>query len=228
MLALIIIKQLLTQHEVSLYRQQLQQVVWHDGKNTAMGMAAAVKRNGQADPTDQTVQQLANKLLSKFGHNAQVISAALPHCIFPPCFNRYSESETYGLHVDAAIMRLPDNQVMRSDMSMTTFLSAPDEYDGGALVINTEFGTQTVKLNAGDAVLYSSGTLHKVTPVTSGTRYAAITWIQSMVQDAQLRETLYQLDQAIQSLSQQGSTSREELDRLHHVYHNLIRLYAQV
>uniref|UniRef100_A0A486XX96 Iron-uptake factor PiuC n=1 Tax=Rheinheimera sp. BAL341 TaxID=1708203 RepID=A0A486XX96_9GAMM len=225
---MIIIKQLLNPDEVSLFRQQLQQARWHDGKNTAMGMAAAVKRNGQADPTDPQVQQLANQLLSKFGHNTQIISAALPQRIFPPCFNRYSESETYGLHVDAAIMRLPGNEVMRSDMSMTTFLSAPDEYDGGELIIQTQFGIQTVKLNAGDAVLYSSGSLHKVSPVTVGTRLAAITWIQSLIPDSQMRETLYQLDQSIQSLMQYEAISREELDRLHHVYHNLIRQQAQL
>lgn len=226
---MIIIKQLLSPDEVNLFRQQLQQARWQDGKNTAMGMAATVKRNGQADPSDPQVLQLANILLTKLGHNTQVVSAALPQRIFPPCFNRYSEQQTYGLHVDAAIMRIPgSSEVMRSDMSMTTFLSAPDEYDGGELVINTEFGQQQVKLSAGDAVLYSSATLHKVTPVTAGTRYAAITWIQSMVQDAQLRDTLYQLDQTIQSLIQQGSASREALDRLHHVYHNLIRQHAQL
>jgi PKHD-type hydroxylase len=225
----IIIKQLLSPDEVSLFRQQLEQARWQDGKSTAMGMAATVKRNGQADPTDPQVQQLANTLLAKFGHNTQVVSAALPQRIFPPCFNRYSEQQTYGFHVDAAIMRIPgSNEVMRSDLSMTTFLSAPDEYDGGELVINTEFGQQQVKLAAGDAVLYSSGTLHKVTPVTAGTRYAAITWLQSMVQDSQLRDTLFQLDQAIQSLTQNQAVSRQELDRLHQVYHNLIRQYAQL
>ena len=226
---MIIIKQLLSPDEVSLFRKQLQQARWQDGKSTAMGMAATVKRNGQADPTDPQVQQLANTLLAKFGHNTQVVSAALPQRIFPPCFNRYSESETYGFHVDAAIMRIPgSNEVMRSDMSMTTFLSAPDEYEGGELVINTEFGQQIVKLNAGDAVLYSSGSLHKVSPVTSGTRLAAITWIQSLIPDSQMRETLYQLDQSIQSLMQNDAISREELDRLHHVYHNLIRQQAQL
>lgn len=226
---MIIIKQLLSPDEVSLFRKQLQQARWQDGKSTAMGMAATVKRNGQADPTDPQVQQLANTLLAKFGHNTQVVSAALPQRIFPPCFNRYSESETYGFHVDAAIMRIPgSNEVMRSDMSMTTFLSAPDEYEGGELVINTEFGQQIVKLNAGDAVLYSSGSLHKVSPVTAGTRLAAITWIQSLIPDSQMRETLYQLDQSIQSLMQNDAISREELDRLHHVYHNLIRQQAQL
>nr|WP_255604597.1 Fe2+-dependent dioxygenase [Rheinheimera maricola] len=224
----IIINQLLSADEVSMFRQQLQHARWLDGKNTAMGMAAAVKRNGQADATDSSVQKLANQLLSKFGHNAELISAALPQRIFPPCFNRYSESETYGLHVDGAIMRLPGNEVMRSDLSITTFLSEPEEYSGGELIIHTPFGQQSVKLAAGDAVLYNSGSLHRVSPVTAGTRLAAISWIQSMVADVQMRETLYQLDQSIQSLMHNDAVARDELDRLHHVYHNLIRQHAEV
>lgn len=225
---MLLIKQLLTTKEVSEYRAVLQQVPWLDGKATAMGMAAAVKRNGQADPNCADIKHLANQLLLKFGTNAQVVAAALPHRIFPPCFNRYAQGETYGFHVDAAIMRLPDNQIMRSDMSMTTFLSAPDEYIGGELVIQTPYGQQQIKLNAGDAVLYPSGSLHKVNPVTEGQRLAAITWIQSLIPDYAMRESLYELDQSIQALQQNSAVDRAELDRLHHVYHNLIRQHSQV
>jgi PKHD-type hydroxylase len=224
----VVIKQLLTAQEVSAFRSTLRQVPWNDGKATAMGMAAAVKQNGQADAADSQVQQLANRLLAKFGNTPQLMSAALPQRIFPPCFNCYAQGETYGLHVDAAIMRMPNHDILRSDLSMTTFLSAPDEYRGGELVINTEFGEQSVKLEAGDAVLYSSGSLHKVQPVTSGQRFAAITWIQSLIPDARLRDSLYQLDQAIQALLPNPAIAREQLDRLHHVYHNLIRQYAAV
>jgi PKHD-type hydroxylase len=111
---------------------------------------------------------------------------------------------------------------------MTTFLSEPDEYQGGELIISTEFGEQKVKLAAGDAVLYPSSSLHRVTPVTEGERLAAITWIQSLVSDSAMRDTLYQLDQSIQTLVNNPAISREELDRLHHVYHNLIRQHSQV
>ena len=115
---------------------------------------------------------------------------------------------------------------MRSDMSMTLFLSEPGEYEGGELLIKTEFGEQKVKPRAGDAVTYPSGSLHMVTPVTSGVRLAAITWMQSLVPDTPMREILFELDQNIQQLSANDTVSREQLDSLHHVYHNLIRKNA--
>ncbi|WP_412972127.1 Fe2+-dependent dioxygenase [Glaciecola sp. MF2-115] len=226
---MVLIEQLLSKQEVREYRQTLDQVPWNDGKGTAMGMAASVKQNGQADANNEEVINLTNRLLAKFGNTPKLISAALPHRIFPPCFNRYLQGETYGFHVDAAIMRMPNsNEVLRSDMSMTTFLSEKDEYEGGELVIQTESGEQRIKLNAGDAVLYPSSTLHQVTPVTKGIRVAAITWMQSLVPDAHMRETLFSLDQSIQALLANPAVTREELDRLHHVYHNLIRQQSQV
>ncbi|WP_100642027.1 Fe2+-dependent dioxygenase [Alteromonas facilis] len=226
---MVLIEQLLTQKEVDSIRQHLDQAPWLDGKGTAMGMAAAVKENGQADPSHSLVQQLANQLLGIYGQSQKLVSAVLPHKIFPPCFNRYTQGESYGFHVDGAIMRLPHSQeVLRSDMSMTLFLSEPDEYEGGELVIQTEFGEQRVKPRAGDAVTYPSSSLHQVTPVTSGTRLAAITWMQSLVSDTHIREVLFELDQTIQSLMQNEQIPRQQLDSLHHVYHNLIRKHASV
>jgi PKHD-type hydroxylase len=226
---MVLVEQLLTKDEVAQFRHKLSQVPWTDGKGTAMGMAADVKQNAQADTNHQEVQRLSNSLLSKLGNSPQVVSAALPNRIFPPCFNRYSEGETYGFHVDAAIMRMPNShEVLRSDMSMTTFLSEPDEYQGGELIISTEFGEQKIKLAAGDAILYPSNSLHRVTPVSQGERVAAITWIQSLVADAAMRDTLYQLDQSIQTLVNNPAISRQEVDKLHHVYHNLIRQNSQV
>jgi PKHD-type hydroxylase len=226
---MVLIEQLLTKDEVAQFRHKLYQAPWIDGKGTAMGMAADVKQNAQADANHSDIQTLSNLLLSKLGNSPQVVSAALPNRIFPPCFNRYSQGETYGYHVDAAIMRMPNShEVLRSDISMTTFLSEPDEYQGGELIISTEFGEQKVKLAAGDAVLYPSSSLHRVTPVTEGERLAAITWIQSLVSDSAMRDTLYQLDQSIQTLVNNPAICREELDRLHHVYHNLIRQHSQV
>ncbi|MCG9697595.1 Fe2+-dependent dioxygenase [Shewanella sp. Isolate11] len=226
---MIVIEQILSAEEVQHYRQQLVDVPWLDGRKTAMGMAASVKNNNQADSEDAKVRQLANQLLARIGNVPKVVSAALPHKIFPPCFNRYSESEQYGFHVDAAIMRIPGtNDVLRSDMSMTVFLSDPEEYQGGELIIATEFGEQQIKLPAGYAVLYPSSSLHRVTAVTQGERIAVITWMQSMVSDSGLRQNLYQLDQSIQSLINQGNTERAELDNLHNVYHNLIRQFTQI
>lgn len=226
---MVVIEKVLSKDEVNSFRQKLANADWQDGRSTAMGMAASVKNNNQANPNDEVVSLLANTLLARFGELPKIMSAALPHKIFPPCFNRYSEQETYGYHVDAAIMRLPNSQeVMRSDLSMTTFLSSPSDYEGGELIIATEFGEQQIKLPAGYAVLYPSSSLHQVTPVTKGERVAAITWIQSMVADVSLRQNLYQLDQTIQTLIKQGQTDRKALDNLHNVYHNLIRQFSQI
>lgn len=226
---MVVINGLLAANEVHTFRSTLGDVPWQQGAKTAMGMAADVKHNAQADAQHPQVRELANALLMRLGENMPFTSAALPHRIFPPCFNRYAQGETYGFHVDAAIMRIPETaDVLRSDVSATVFLSEPDEYEGGELVIATELGEQVIKLPAGSAVVYPSGTLHKVTPVTAGERYAAITWIQSLVPSAEKRATLFQLDQAIQSLVQSGRAEREQLDALHHVYHNLIRENAEL
>ena len=226
---MVVIENMLSSEEVALYRKVFQDFPWQDGKSTAMGMAASVKQNNQADPTDSRVQQLSNEVLNRIGSTPKLVSAALPQRIFPPVFNRYQQSETYGYHVDAAVMRIPGTpDVLRSDVSMTLFFSEPDEYEGGELVIATEFGEQKVKLPAGSAVVYPSSSLHKVTAVTKGERIAAITWMQSMVADISLRQTLYELDQTIQTLIARQNTNREELDRLHNVYHNLIRQFASV
>ena len=226
---MIIIDNLLSAEQVRQYRSLLATVPFNDGKSTAMGMAADVKNNGQAEGAHPQVQQLANALLSTLGNNSHVVSAALPQRIFPPCFNRYSESQTYGYHVDAAIMRIPNtNDVLRSDMSMTVFLSDKDDYEGGELVIQTGFGEQRIKCDAGSAILYPSSSLHKVTPVTKGERLAAITWIQSMVSDQHIRKTLFDLDRSIQSLVNNQHIERAEIDQLHHVYHNLIRQFSAV
>ena len=226
---MVIIEQLLTKQEVAEYRSKLNHLPWSDGSETAMGMASLVKNNSQADASNRGVQDLANLLLARIGETPTIISAALPHKIFPPCFNRYCENETYGFHVDAAIMRVPrTNEVLRSDVSMTVFLSEPDEYEGGELVIATEFGEQRVKLAAGQAVVYPSSSLHKVTPVTQGQRVAAITWMQSMVADQTIRQNLYQMDKNIQSLIESDNTPRQALDGLHNVYHNLVRSFSHI
>jgi len=226
---MVVIEKILAKSEVNTFRQTLNSANWLDGKSTAMGMAANVKNNYQADPNDKLVVELTNILLSKMGHSPKLVSAALPHKIFPPCFNKYGKGETYGYHVDAAIMRLPDRQdVIRSDVSMTVFLSEPDEYEGGELVVATDFGEQRVKLKAGDAVVYPSSSLHQVTPVQSGERMAAICWMQSMIADSNVRKTLFDLDSTIQGCIAKEQVDREELDKLHNVYHNLIRHFTHI
>ncbi len=226
---MVVIEQLLSPQEVLSFREALESVPWDDGSNTAMGMAASVKQNQQAPTKNPTVHQLTNRLLARIGESPGIISAALPQRIFPPCFNLYQNGGEYGFHVDAAIMRIPESQdVLRSDVSMTVFLSEPESYQGGELIISTDFGEQSVKLKAGQAVVYPSSSLHKVTPVIKGKRLAAITWMQSLVADATLRHTLRELDASIQSLIAKQSADRQDLDRLHKVYHNLIRQNAEV
>jgi PKHD-type hydroxylase len=225
---MIVTEQLLSAKELQYFQTTLSDVSWDDGTATAMGMSASVKSNLQATNSDPKVRELANRLLAKIGECLTILSAALPQRIFPPCFNLYQDSGEYGYHVDAAIMRIPESQeVLRSDVSMTVFLTDPDRYDGGELVIATEFGEQKVKLKAGHAVVYPSSSLHKVTAVTKGKRLAAITWMQSLVADVNLRTTLRELDISIQNLLSQNTAEREDLDRLHNVYHNLVRQFSQ-
>ena len=172
---------------------------------------------------------LANELLSRYGNHARFVSAGMPEKIHMPRFNRYGPGETYGEHVDGSIMPMPHRGgVMRTDLASTLFLSDPDEYDGGELAIETRFGLQHVKLAAGSLVLYPASSLHRVMPVARGERIAAICWIQSMIRDEHLRSTLFDLDESIQRLTQSAGVDRDELLRLSGVYHNMVRMFAEV
>ncbi len=225
---LLIINEFLSKEELHYMQQQAKQALWEDGTKSAFGVAKNVKNNSQASLDSNNGLQLSNFLLSKMGNHPQFVSAVLPHRIFPPRVNRYEKDQQYGFHVDAAIMSIPGTQeVLRSDVSITVFLNEPQEYDGGELTIEGAFGTQQVKLKAGDAVVYPSASLHSVSTVTRGYRLAAISWIQSMIPDSNIREQLYHLDQSIQNLHQ-SDNHKSELNRLSNVYHNLIRHFAQL
>ncbi|MXP41630.1 Fe2+-dependent dioxygenase [Altererythrobacter soli] len=224
---LIVIEQVLDRDEVAAMRELLDAAAWVDGAQTAGSRSVAVKQNLQLDRADPLAGELGNTILRKLGHNALFISASLAETIFPPMFNLYQNGGHYGTHVDSALMRMPDaNRTIRSDLSATLFLSDPADYDGGELVIEDAYGGQGVKLAAGDMVLYPSSSLHQVTPVTRGQRIAAILWLQSAVADTQARSMLFDLDQSIQSLSVGRTKDDPDLDRLIHVYHNLLRRWA--
>jgi PKHD-type hydroxylase len=226
---MLVLEQFLDPVEVAEFRQQLEGASWRDGVATAGGLNAHAKQNAQTDPGCGIASTLANRLLKKMGHHPTFVSACLPHQIFPPVFNRYQVGNAYDSHVDAAIMQMPfGGQVLRSDVSMTLFLSPVDDYEGGELEIEGAFGAQEVRLDAGDAVIYPSSSLHRVKPVTRGERLAAITWIQSLVRDADARSMLFDLDQSIQALTNAKQTDQAELLRLSSVYHNLIRRMADV
>ena len=226
---LIVIDDLLDAAEVDQFRKKLSGGAWIDGAQTAGSRSIAVKQNLQLDRNDPLGIELGNTILGKLGRNPLFVSAALAEKIWPPVFNCYQDGGHYGTHVDSALMRMPETGLtIRSDLSATLFLSDPDEYDGGELVIEDQYGGQAVKLAAGDMVLYPSSSLHQVTPVTRGQRICAITWMQSAVADAGARSMLFDLDQSIQALAKGRASDDEHIDRLIHVYHNLIRRWAQV
>jgi PKHD-type hydroxylase len=166
-------------------------------------------------------------ILAALGASPLFIAAALPLKIFPPLFNSYAGGQAFGTHVDNAVrIQKETNFRVRSDLSMTVFLEAPEDYDGGELTVETPFGVQQVKLPAGHAVLYPSSSLHRVEPVTRGRRVASFFWIQSMIRDDAARASLFDLDQAIQTLGATVGQSDPSIIRLTGVYHNLLRRWA--
>lgn len=224
---LISIEGVLTKDEVAACRQRLDSAQWIDGAATAGALARSRKSNQQLDDNDPVALALGEDILKRLRPNALFISAALPSKIFPPRFNRYADGGTYGAHVDSALMRLPRGDVtIRSDLSATLFLSEPDEYDGGELEIEGVFGVQSVKLEAGDLILYPSSSLHRVTPVTRGARIASFFWVESFVADEGERTLLFDLDQSIQGITPLVHPGDENLLRLTGVYHNLLRRWA--
>lgn len=225
---LIVIEALLSQDEVAAMRARLADAQWVNGAATAGSRSVAVKQNLQVPYTDPVGRELGETILARLGQNAEFVSASLAETIWPPVFNLYQDGGHYGTHSDAALMRLADqNLTLRSDLSATIFLSDPDSYDGGELLIEESFGAQAAKLNAGDMVLYPSGSLHQVTPVTRGQRICAITWMQSAVAGGEARALLYDLDQSIRALAPGRPADDPDIDRLIHVYHNLVRRWAK-
>lgn len=224
---LTMIEGVLDAEEVRRFRAKLADAAWVDGAQSAGSRSVAVKQNLQLDRTDPLGIELGQTILRKLGKHPLFASATLAERIWSPVFNCYQNSGHYGTHVDSALMRSPE-LALRSDLSATLFLSEPEDYDGGELVIEGEFGGQAIKLAAGDMILYPSSSLHQVTPVTRGSRICAITWIQSAVADASARAMLFDLDQSIQSLSADRADDDPDIDRLIHVYHNLVRRWAAV
>lgn len=226
---LTIIEKILDAQEVRDFRQKLATAEWSDGAESAGTRSVKVKQNLQLARQNQLAVELGHVILRKLGNDPLFVSASLAEKIWPPIFNLYQDGGHYGTHSDAALMRLPEaNMTIRSDLSATLFLSEPDEYDGGELVIEEHYGAQPVKLAAGDMILYPSSSLHQVTPVTRGQRICAITWMQSAVADASAREMLFDLDQSIQALAPDRPDDDPDIDRLIHVYHNMLRRWASV
>ncbi len=217
---------LLTADEVREARVLLIGAEWEDGRRTAGHRAQGVKRNEQLPPDRPEAQQLGAMIGERLMCNPTFVAGALPLRVMPPRFNRYAGNGHYGAHVDNAIFPVPGTNIsVRSDVSMTIFLSEPDSYDGGELIIQDVFGEQVVKLPAGDAVLYPGSSLHRVTPVTRGERLASFLWAQSLVPQHHRRRMLYDLDLSIQALGT-DHPDHAAVDSLTNIYHNLLREWS--
>lgn len=218
---------LFSAEDVRAMRVLLEGADWQDGRSTAGHRAARVKRNLQLPLDHAVARDLGTRIVERLGQTPLFIAATLPLRVLPPRFNRYEGGRSYGAHIDNAIFPIPGAaERVRSDISSTVFLSDPAEYDGGDLVIEDTFGAQTVKLSAGDLIVYPGSSLHHVTPVTRGTRYAAFFWTQSLVRADAQRRTLFDLDTAIQSLAG-DHPDHVAIDALTGVYHNLMRQWAE-
>ena len=224
---LIAIPDVLNADELAHFRRVMAAAEWVDGNHTSGAQAALAKRNRQLPETGDAAIELSRLVLGALSRSSLFIAAALPAQIYPPLFNRYGVGERFGTHVDNAIRaRRGTDFRIRTDLSATLFLTAPDEYDGGELVIEGQFGAQRVKLPAGHMVLYPSSSLHRVTEVTRGERIASFLWMQSMVRDEGARRLLFELDSAIQKLAGRLGQDDAEVVALTGIYHNLLRRHA--
>lgn len=225
---LIRIPQLLTPPEVAHCRQVLEAAQWIDGRATAGEQSAKAKLNLQVPETSPQARELGELVMRALGRSPTFTSAALPLRVYPPMFNRYDTGMTFRAHVDNAIRHVPGGGRLRTDVSSTLFLTPPEEYDGGELVIEDTYGTQAVKLNAGDLVLYPATSLHSVTPVTRGSRWGCFFWTQSMVKDDGQRRLLYELDNGIRQTRADLPDDHPGVLSLTAAYHNLLRQWVEM
>ena len=219
----------LSGNELAEVRRLVLDGAWEDGKATAGQQSELAKRNLQLPTSCPNAQAAGEIVLSALGNNGLFMSAALPQRVFPPLFNRYDANSGHGFdnHVDNAIRYLPDRSGrIRTDLSATLFLSDPDSYDGGELIVEDTYGEHAVKLPAGDMVLYPSTSLHRVEPVTRGSRVASFFWIQSMIRDDGQRTLLLEMDAAIRTLASNLGDKDPSIVSLTGTYHNLLRRWA--
>jgi PKHD-type hydroxylase len=218
--------------QVAEARQILDAAEWVDGRVTAGHQSAQAKHNLQIPEGHPAARQLGEMILKALGRSPLFFAAALPLHVFPPLFNRYSGGHSFGTHVDNAIRQLPGSPLrIRTDLSATLFLTDPEEYDGGELIVEDTYGGKSVKLPAGHMVLYPATSLHHVRPVTRGARTSSFFWIQSMVRDDGRRSLLLDLDRGIQRLGRDlpgQPAAQQAAVQLTGVYHNLLRQWAEV
>jgi PKHD-type hydroxylase len=216
----------LNAEELSVVSDLIAKARFVDGKLSAGQEATRVKHNEELSAQDSLITPLNNLVMGKLVQHPIYLAAALPQKIAAPYYARYTKGMQYGNHVDDPVMGPPGHRY-RSDCSITVFLNQPEDYDGGELVIQTSFGEQKVKLNAGDAVLYPSSSTHRVAEVTKGERIVAVTWLQSMVRAPEQRELLYKLHQA-RELLLNNAKDTEEAELVSNAYVNLVRMWSDV
>lgn len=220
------IPRVLTESQIARGRALLEQAKWLDGRATAGHLSARAKHNLQVAEGTPEARELGEAVVTALERTPLFMSAALPLRVFPPLFNRYEPGMTFGAHVDNAIRQVAGSPLrVRTDLSATLFLSAPEEYDGGDLVVDDTYGAHSVKLPAGDLILYPATSLHRVQPVTRGVRLASIFWVQSMVRDDGERGLLFDLDMAIGQVSE-AQPDHPGVVALTSCYHNLLRRWA--
>jgi PKHD-type hydroxylase len=226
---LIAIPDLLDATGVARLRAILDSADWVDGNATSGHQSALAKRNEQLPEGSPAAREGGAIVLDALGANPTFVAAALPLKVFPPLFNRYSGGQAFGAHVDAGVRILAGHEFrVRADLSATLFLADPESYDGGELVVEGAFGEQRVKLPAGHLVLYPASSVHRVEPVTRGTRVASFFWLQSMIRSDADRTILYDLDRSIQALAAERGAGDPEIVRLTGTYHNLLRRWADL
>jgi PKHD-type hydroxylase len=221
---------ILSEEQVSFVRARLDaaDAPWVDGRATAGHQGARVKQNQQLAESTPMAKELGELILGRVERHPLFVSAVLPLHVYPPMFNRYEIGMQFGSHVDGAVRRLPGSvRTIRTDVSATLFLAPPESYDGGELLIEDTNGKHAVKLGAGDMVVYPASSVHRVAPVTRGTRFAGFFWVQSMVREDAQRTLLFNLDSAIRALNQQH-VAHPALVELTSVYHNLLRMWAEL
>jgi PKHD-type hydroxylase len=221
---LVHIRNVLTEAQLRECRAALDNADWTDGRATAGYLSQRVKNNAQLPETSPTARRLGNLILDALDGNATFLSAALPKKIVPPLFNRYEGSQSYGAHIDGAIRPVPGTpHRVRTDLSATLFLSEPESYDGGGLVIGDS--GEAIRYPAGDMLLYPGSTIHHVAPVTRGSRLASFFWIESMVREDSRRQMLFELDNVVQELGREKADHPQAV-KLAGLYHNLLREWA--
>jgi PKHD-type hydroxylase len=223
------IPEVLTKAQVASLRAKIDAAEWQDGNATSGFQSALAKKNLQLPEKAEVTVEAGELIREALFRSPLFMSAALPHTVYPPLFNRYGGGQAFGEHVDNAVrFQVHRNLRIRTDLSATLFLAEPEDYDGGELVVEDTYGAHEVKLAAGDLILYPSTSLHRVEPVTRGERVASFFWIQSLVRDDAKRALLFDLDVAIQHMGAKLGAGEPAVVSLTGTYHNLMRMWAEV